>query len=209
MSVDVYFVKIGEGLHPALDNVAEILNNTDKKREEAFHRAEDKYRFLAGRWLLQQWLCDNGLLTRLDAITLDGYKRPVLDGISFSISHSGDWAALAATAGNEKMGLDIEQNNIMPVQDYMLPFTQAEQHYILAEDSVNRFYCLWTRKEAVLKAMGQGFLSEPANTEVLDNIVMVEGKHLHIHRLHTCEGYTIHIATETADVNTIKITMKG
>ena len=87
-------------------------------------------------------------------------KDPLLD-LSFNLSHSGDCAALAITAGIE-VGIDIEC--IDPRLDYE---NLATQFFSLHErDRLMRFspwrrrrgfYRIWTAKEAKLKCLGSGF----------------------------------------------------
>jgi 4'-phosphopantetheinyl transferase len=209
MEVTVGLYDMKRAQYTVLDAWMLALNVADQQRAAAFHYPVDKYRFLAARWLLQNWLAENKLLQQIASIATDEYKRPVLEGVSFSISHSGDWVGLAAIAGHGKIGLDIEENKSLVVKDYMLPFTAAEQEYILQEDSIKRFYHLWTRKEAALKAMGKGFLSEPTLTHVLADNILVDGKELYLHQLDACDGYTIHIATEIADINRLEIVVKN
>jgi 4'-phosphopantetheinyl transferase len=78
-------------------------------------------------------------------------------GIHFSLSHSGDLAALAIAAF--PLGLDIEM--IRPV-DRALPerfFAPAERRGLrgLPPDVWDQaFFRCWTRKEAVIKALGLG-----------------------------------------------------
>lgn len=186
------------------------LNDEDKRRAIAFHNPIDKYRFLTGRWLLHGWLTENNQPQNINAIRMDEYKRPSLEGVSFSISHSGNWIGLAVSHGIEKIGLDIEENKPLEVKDYMLPFTPAEQQYILEDNNIARFYELWTRKEAVLKAIGKGFLLEPAFANVLGNNITVEGTQLYTYTLAVLQGYTTHLATGLPVAqDAINIVVKG
>lgn len=210
MGVQVFFTSLHHVPNPMLDEFANFLNEEDKRRAMAFHQVIDKYRFLAGRQLLQGWLTENNLPQNVDGIRMDEYKRPFLEGVSFSISHSGNWVGLAVSPHIEKIGLDIEENKLLEVKDYMLPFVPAEQQYILEDNNIARFYELWTRKEAVLKAIGKGFLLEPTSANVLGNNITVEGTQLYTYTLAVLQGYTAHLATGLPVAqNAINIVVKG
>ena len=83
------------------------------------------------------------------------HGRPRLPGtgLAASISHSGDVVAVALTAGLP-VGVDVEA---ISARDYeaLVPrvCTAAERQFVrTAED----FFAYWTKKEAVLKAIGTG-----------------------------------------------------
>lgn len=85
----------------------------------------------------------------------------------FNVSHSGDLALFAFTRGCE-IGVDVEL--IRPLADLALVasrfFCQEETDELLALPSVEReraFFLCWTRKEAYIKAVGEG-LSIPLDS---------------------------------------------
>jgi 4'-phosphopantetheinyl transferase len=87
--------------------------------------------------------------------------------IEFNVSHSGDLFVCAVTSG-QLVGVDVEL--IRPLRD--IPsiaknfFSPAEQSHLVDLDEEHRtlaFYECWTRKEAVIKATGQG-LSRPLDS---------------------------------------------
>jgi 4'-phosphopantetheinyl transferase len=89
---------------------------------------------------------------------------PANSKISFNLTHSGD-LLLLVVGGQQHIGIDVEK--IDGHKDFKeisnLAFSPDEQRSLsLSEDPVNDFYQLWTAKEAVLKASGQGF-SYPSN----------------------------------------------
>ncbi|MDT8316656.1 MAG: 4'-phosphopantetheinyl transferase superfamily protein [bacterium] len=81
--------------------------------------------------------------------------------LSFNLSHSADWAALAVTNGSE-VGIDIEY--IDPRLDYekvAAQFFSLQERDRLMQFSPRRrrrgFYRIWTAKEGTLKCSGSGF----------------------------------------------------
>jgi 4'-phosphopantetheinyl transferase len=83
------------------------------------------------------------------------------DGIEFNLAHSHDLAAIAVTRGRQ-VGIDIEQ--IRPFADLQAmaetsfaPEEQAELAALDPAQQLRAFFAGWTRKEAFMKATGEGF----------------------------------------------------
>lgn len=94
--------------------------------------------------------------------------KPAVCGtnIEFNMSHSGNLAAIALTIGCP-VGIDLEQ--IRPISymhllahQYFHPEEFAEIAELPSAESECAFYCCWTRKEAYIKAAGNG-LTVPLN----------------------------------------------
>jgi 4'-phosphopantetheinyl transferase len=80
--------------------------------------------------------------------------------VSFNVSHSAELAAIAVSAGH-RVGIDIEeireQIELEPI--VKSHFSERERAEVLSLDSRSRietFHRIWTRKEAYLKAIGEG-----------------------------------------------------
>ena len=83
------------------------------------------------------------------------------------MSHSNDIVNYII-ALDHKVGIDIEvHNNTLDIQEFSdLVFTPAEREFFTileAKERLKFFYNLWTKKESLIKACGQG-LSYPLNT---------------------------------------------
>jgi 4'-phosphopantetheinyl transferase len=70
-------------------------------------------------------------------------------------------------AFNYLVGIDIELNNNLNIQEFTnLVFTPTETKYfstLQSDGKLEFFYNLWTKKESLIKATGQG-LAYPINT---------------------------------------------
>ena len=131
-----------DGLKKRLENCAE----------------DDIKRTLAGRLLLERMIKRIYGKERFE-IKYNKNGKPLCDFCFFSISHSGDFAAVAVS--DNQVGVDIQiPGGFKKREKYML-FSPAENEFVNAEDPENRFYTLWTRKEAYIKAEG-GTLSDAA-----------------------------------------------
>jgi phosphopantetheinyl transferase len=95
--------------------------------------------------------------------------RPA-QNLQFNLSHSGRHG-LIAVAEDRSVGVDIEVRR--PVSDLLgvvLQIATPHEAKLLKQLSTSpvhsNFLDLWTRKEAVLKALGRGFLIDPREVEV-------------------------------------------
>ena len=82
----------------------------------------------------------------------------------FNLSHSGEWCVLAM--GDAQIGVDIEKNSSGNLQVAPMVLTGKELAW-MRENPVERFHILWTMKESVMKATGQGMNLEPGSFEAL------------------------------------------
>ncbi|MGD0270003.1 MAG: 4'-phosphopantetheinyl transferase superfamily protein [Candidatus Sulfotelmatobacter sp.] len=151
----------------------QVLSSDELTRASRFHFSRDRQRFVAGRALLRTILAGY-LRTDANGLTFSYSKKekPSLasdhaeSGVTFNVSHSGGIALLAFTRGRE-IGVDVEQVR----QDSDLEaiarrfFSMHEQNQLAAlpaEKRIDAFLRCWTRKEAYIKATGDG-LSLPLN----------------------------------------------
>jgi 4'-phosphopantetheinyl transferase len=152
-------------LRPALPGLEALLDRREQERLARFRFPEDRARFVAGRGLLRHGL--RRYAPRVPAsieMTYSSLGRPLIsaahDAPHFSISHTRDVVALAFAA-EAQVGIDLE---------YMKPSVDMLElaERILSEDDfkafqalspgerLGSFYRMWTRKEAYLKARGEG-----------------------------------------------------
>jgi 4'-phosphopantetheinyl transferase len=150
-----------------------VLSSDELTRASRFHFSRDRQRFVAGRALLRTILAGY-LRTDANSLTFSYSKKekpslgPIYEdsGITFNVSHSGAIGLLAFTRRRE-IGVDVEQ--LRPDSDLegvaRRFFSAHEQNQLAAlptEKRVDAFFRCWTRKEAYIKATGDG-LSLPLN----------------------------------------------
>ena len=80
---------------------------------------------------------------------------------SFSVSHSGDWLLIAITAPSVPVGIDLEMHRPLVewadlAQRYFHPDEFSELAALSPSGQLPAFFDVWTRKEAVAKALGLG-----------------------------------------------------
>lgn len=159
-----------------LDELAERvdcrpLEAADAARAARFRFDRDRRRYLAARWALRLALAET-LDLPIDRARLaaDSRGKPFLAdppvALHFNLSHSGS-TCLIALSPAAAVGVDVELPGVLDDIEALAEanFSPVE-HDLWQALPVDRrqpaFLACWTRKEAALKAVGTGLLSEPS-----------------------------------------------
>jgi len=148
-----------------LDGFEQLLSDEERERAAAFTRDGGRIRFITGRGilrlLLSRYLDDDPAEI---AISQTRLGKPMLAGesggrIFFSLSHSED-LVLVALSPSWEIGVDLEFLRTLQI-DRMIPLCVApvereEMEKLPKRTKRRRFFELWTRKEALAKAVGLG-----------------------------------------------------
>jgi 4'-phosphopantetheinyl transferase len=145
-----------------------FLSADELQRAERFVTARDRERFVVARGGMREILAHEvGISPGKIEFHYTKHGKPELipPAIFFNLSHSQNRAALAISSGCE-VGIDIEA--IRPLKEdiaanYFSRGEIAELDGLPPDDRLAGFYRCWTRKEAVLKALGEG-LSRPLDS---------------------------------------------
>lgn len=93
------------------------------------------------------------------------YEKPYIPNQDFfNISHSGDFVVFVKS--KSIIGVDIEKVNDRHLDVAKRVFTEKELLW-MNENPVERFFILWTQKEAVVKAVGKGLSLAPESFDVM------------------------------------------
>ena len=157
---------------PLTEGQIAVLSPHERERGARFRRESDRHAYLQQRFLLRTLLSGYLGLPRSDiAYTQNETGKPALDPqlsreLRFNLSHSGQTALMAFALGR-RIGIDLEQPR--PDTDHLKIarrfFSEEESRSLAAappEAQPALFTRIWTRKEAVIKAVGLG-LSMPLN----------------------------------------------
>ncbi len=174
----IHVWSFGLDLTPADAQRAESWLSADERtRAGAFHFARDRSHFIAARGrmreLLAKYLGGDPAALRF---AVNSHGKPQLAGdfganeLRFNVSHSHGHALLAVTRGAE-VGVDLEQ--IRSDLDFAGivagHFSSAERIGWQALPEARRqeaFFHGWVRKEAYVKARGEGLSREPSRYTV-------------------------------------------
>ncbi len=148
-----------------LSGAEAVLSREELLRAGKFARALDRQRFIAAHGALRMVL---GLYLSADPQSLEFRAGPMgkpalvqtFTDLRFNLSHSGELALIAVTRGRE-VGVDVErvQRDIEfdPIVEHYFEPTEAwDLRTAPPQERVGRFFDLWTRKEACVKAQGVG-----------------------------------------------------
>lgn len=108
------------------------------------------------------------------------WGKPALvgEGVHFSVSSSGGLLAIAVSRG--PIGFDIEHRRAFPQASQFIDRYSSvrERAWIQAEIERSGYeyaaYALWTRKEALLKAVGAGLTIDPVSIEIHSDEVQLD-----------------------------------
>lgn len=153
------------------------LSRQERERAGRFASERDRAHFVAGRGLLRAVLSSR-LGTEPASVDLlyCPKGKPSLggdfagSGLQFNLAHSGGLAVFAV-ARHGIIGVDVEHIRPVPeLPDLLERFCSerecAELKKLSGEEAVRAFFRVWTRKEAWLKATGEGITGLPKSIEV-------------------------------------------
>jgi 4'-phosphopantetheinyl transferase len=169
---DVHVWRVHLALSPrAIMALRRLLSSDELARAGRFRFAADRHRFVAARGALREILA-RYLNSEADQIRFrySPHGKPTLGGDSprglparaqthFSLSHGED-LALVAVARGRRIGVDVERIRSGISQDVIArcfsPRERSELHGLPPAQQTVAFFTCWTRKEAYLKARGEG-----------------------------------------------------
>lgn len=178
--IHLYLIPL-QASQPAQLVYRQLLSCEERARADRLVHLAHRQRWLIGRARLRHILADYcGIAPREVEFVYSQKGKPELSAacqqtagmpeIYFNFSHSGDMALLAVTPV-APIGIDIEKER--EIRDWSLItrrfFSVVEQRQLeQLEMSVRRhaFYCAWTRKEAIIKATGEGLSANLAGFDV-------------------------------------------
>ena len=152
---------------PHVERLGQALNDEERTRTARFHFDRDRRQYQIVRGALRAILSRYVDAPPGDlAFVYNATGKPALrcgpgeQDLRFNISHSGRMALIAVALGRD-IGVDIEliRGNI-PTEEienrFFAPAEVASIRALPAADRRRAFFHCWTRKEAYLKARGEG-----------------------------------------------------
>lgn len=178
------------------------LSADERSRSARFRFERDRERFIVAHGVLRE-LLGCYLQTRPGRITYvyNAFGKPDLGPefggrLKFSLSHSAG-LALIAIAAHCNVGVDLEyvraQSDYAEIARCFFSAAEADQLVTLPEPLyAEAFISCWTKKEAYLKARGDG-LTIPLNSFSVD---IVAAKRWCFHKLQPAPGYVGALAVQ-------------
>jgi 4'-phosphopantetheinyl transferase len=162
--IHIWFVNL-KSLVEIETSLEQTLSDEEKLRAQKFHHMNFRRAFTLSHGLLRILLGRYLHVPAADIIYQHGHAgKPFLnspgDEFQFNMAHSGDMAVYAFTMDCQ-IGIDVEQIRSLPDLDSIASkfFAREEYAELMSLEEPLRttgFYNCWTRKEAYIKAIGDG-----------------------------------------------------
>ena len=213
-TLNIYWVQIPENINLSewIDDL-DILDKEERTIYERYLVDQKKIEFYTGRLLLKKIL---GQMLSIQPEKIAFKKNPFgklylhpkcvnetgTEPIFFNLSHSKRIVACVISPFDEA-GIDVEGIDKNPLELMPVFFVSQEQILIEAEitfaKKIEAFYKVWTRKEAVMKAVGKGFSLPPLSFAVPVHGERIRDDNYHYYTFHPIVGEIISIAVRRED----------
>jgi 4'-phosphopantetheinyl transferase len=198
----------------------QLLADDERVRAARFHFERDRRRFIVARGVLRSLLARyiNCPATQIGfSYSTKGkpYLRPEHKSrLYFNLAHSAEMAIYAFALEHE-VGVDIEQQRpLADVHQIAEHFFSPRERAILAtqvgDELYRTFFTYWTRKEAYLKASGEGLALLTTQLDVVGpqgQVVRLVGSNgeadCYIYDLSVVAGYRGALALQMRNINIV------
>jgi 4'-phosphopantetheinyl transferase len=182
----------------------EILSKDELRKANSFHFEKDAARYACSRAFLRRILGEYlKIEPRMIEFSYNQYGKPYLAGcnIKFNVSHSRGRVLCAITL-NDELGVDLEhtEKDFDFIETAEKCFSETELGILKGVPKSKQreaFYKIWTKKEAVVKAIGKG-ISTPLTEFTVPlkekGSLVIENKKWHIESLEIGENFAAAIA---------------
>jgi len=150
---------------PLLERYWQCLVDTERRRAARFRIEEDRARFVIARGSLRQLVSQRlGIAACEIEFAENEFGKPCLRdagcALYFNTSHSGDWV-LHAFDSAAPVGIDVEavRADLADLDQYRQVLSSEELAFLEEVPAMHRAHAFaktWVRKEAYVKAIGEG-----------------------------------------------------
>ncbi len=150
-----------------MDALEELLSSQERARARRFHFERDRRRYVVAHATLRSLLAEYTGKVPLELdFEVSAHGKPSLagSGLFFNLAHSHELALIAVTTLGE-VGVDVEYARALDDLDSLARACFSADEYrewqsLPAAQAHPAFFQAWARKEAFIKALGEG-LSHP------------------------------------------------
>jgi 4'-phosphopantetheinyl transferase len=198
----------------------QLLDSDERVRAARFHFERDRRRFMVARGVLRSLLARYlGCPPTQIRFSFSTKGKPALrpehrSQLHFNLAHSAEMA-IYAFANECEVGVDIEQQRpLADVQQIAEHFFSPHEREILAtlsgDELYRTFFTYWTRKEAYLKASGEGLALLTTQLDVVGpqgRVIKLAGSNgdadCYLFDLDVVAGYRGALALQERNINII------
>jgi 4'-phosphopantetheinyl transferase len=192
------------------DRLLAMLPDEERERILRLRRSEDRSRALIAALLPRLAIgARRGIPISAIGLPRTAAGKPYAPderGLCFNLSHSGSYVALAM--GPSAVGIDIEQIRTGNDCDAIAArfFAPDERDWLQRFDAAQRrlrFFELWSRKESILKATGEGLAGHLAGFSTVpdanqEQAIEVGEERWWVRSYHDLPGYSLAVSTTAA-----------
>lgn len=178
---EVYFAET-KNLGSRFSTLARLISDDELKRAARFYSDTERETYIFCHAFLRLILGERLGKNPLELFFIkETYNKPGLKNNPgfFNIAHTKDAFAIIFVK-DFHVGIDLENIrqgiDINAIIKYY--FGKEERDYILSskEEAIDRFFLLWTRKEALLKAIGTGIINDLGQINVSGPLNFIQKK---------------------------------
>jgi 4'-phosphopantetheinyl transferase len=190
----IHIFKISTAVYEQIENEYKAVLSTDEiNKASRFMQVNDSKLFIVGKYFLRYIIGKlRGIAPSSVIFSFIENKKPATQGINFNVSHSGNYVVIGIST--EALGVDIEERVDMFDYKSLLStcFTKNEIRHI--NEDID-FYTFWTRKEAILKATGEGLIDDLLLIDCVENEVYTNDTKYRIKSHEVDNNYLLSIAS--------------
>ena len=209
--LEVFYAQTKD-LSSGYSNLQNYITNDEQIKADKFHFDKDRETYISCHALLRLILSKRLNISPLELSfnnTINNKSCLTGNPVYFNISNASEAFAFAISR-DFYVGIDLENVNQRIDFNSIIEtfFTDKEREYILGSqfEARDRFFFLWTRKEALLKAIGTGILTDCKQVEVykeenvpemksIDNLILMVECDKHFIYSKKLSNYFLSIAT--------------
>jgi len=218
--VQVWCARVDEA---AVAAAVALLNEQEQARMEHMRLGIARHEFVVGRAMLRVLAgVASACGPREVTVGVGEFGKPRVEGMEFSVAHSHGLVVLALNC-EASVGVDVEwvEREIEALEIARSNFATGEKQRIeQAAEGVERaqaFFEVWTRKEAIVKAHGQGLtiplesFEAPAGEaeEAVELVVKGESRRLYVRGIDVGEGFIGALAAGVVGLKVRKVELAG
>lgn len=164
--VHIWFCSLQQPLE-TVQQLAAALSTDEKERSQRLHFHEHRNYYIAGRGILRCLIAYyTGMAPEQVCFDYTSNGKPFLmnptggNQLNFNLSHSGQLVVYVFTL-NRRVGVDIEQLRFISEIEQIAVSNFSREEYlelleVVESAQLKAFFNCWTRKEAFIKAIGDG-----------------------------------------------------
>jgi 4'-phosphopantetheinyl transferase len=174
-----------------------LLSGEQQQQILRYRQLSDQLLHLLGRLLVRRYLLETGKPLDWQEWQVSHLGKPfVKSGPQFNLSHAGTRVVAAFSA--HPIGVDLEVEQPLDTAMFIRYLHPAEQAFVrAAANPTTAFLTVWTRKEALLKALGIGISKQlTVHNCLLERITHPADRSTwYLHSLPAATGYFEALAT--------------